>query len=64
VPKVSPFAFTFETGRGMVLNDTATSSRRRGAMLLIKDDREYDRAHEDSGPWGAGRKGWEVEWHG
>lgn len=48
VPKVSPWAFTFESGRGAVINETGCSSERRGAMLLYLDDYDYERAFSDS----------------
>lgn len=48
VPKVSPWAFTFERGIGAVINDTGCSSARRGCMLLYLDDYDYERAFTDS----------------
>lgn len=48
VPKVLPWAFTFETGVGVMINDTGTSTARRGCMMLYADDREYERAHTDA----------------
>jgi len=48
VPKVSPWAFTFERERGAVINDTGLSSDRRGARLMYPDDYDYERAWTDS----------------
>lgn len=48
VPKVSMWAFTFERGRGAVLNTSALSSDRRGAQLMYMDDVDYERAWTDS----------------
>ncbi|MFA5711489.1 hypothetical protein [Mycolicibacterium sp.] len=48
VPKVSPWAFTFERGRGAVINTTGSSSDRRGARLMYSDDVDYGRAWSDS----------------
>jgi hypothetical protein len=61
VPKVSPWAFTFEPGRGAVINDTGSSSERKGAMLLYLNDHDYERAHNDAGQVPTGRT---LEWRG
>lgn len=47
VPKMPGLAFTFETGRGLVVNETGNGSHRRGCILLYPNDVEYDRAHTD-----------------
>lgn len=48
VPKMSPFAFTFEANEGAVINATALSSKRRGCRLLYENDTEYERSWTDS----------------
>jgi hypothetical protein len=55
VPKMSPWAFTFEKGRGAVFNDTGCSSRLKGARLMYLDDDEYERAFTDSDSYGGDR---------
>lgn len=48
VPKMTPWAFTFEIRQGVVFNDTGCSSERRGCRLAYLDDNEYERAFTDS----------------
>lgn len=48
VPKLSPWAFTFERGQGAVINDTHISSQRYGAGLYYINDHDYERAWTDS----------------
>jgi hypothetical protein len=53
VPKVSMWAFTFEEGKGAVLNTTGSSSARKGCRLLYENDDDYERAFTDSDSYGA-----------
>jgi hypothetical protein len=49
VPKCSPWAFTFEEGRGAVINNSGSSlNARRGAALWYTNDLDYERAWSDS----------------
>ena len=49
VPKCSPWAFTYEANKGAVINNSGGMiHHRRGALLWYINDRDYERAHEDS----------------
>lgn len=49
VPKLTPYSFTFERGRGLVIHETPISNRLdHGCRLFYLNDTAYARAHTDA----------------